>query len=654
MLTKKKSASLWAKQLSKISLPLACLLVAFMIPSKLVAQNKNYSFCFSNTSWFGLAPPTIDGNIDQGAQGPDIGWRGGFRYVFDNRTNGTIMPNVTVQGVQDPNNLYLGFEFHTSLSDPNDAIMIAFDPTGNAADQRLLTIYPYIGGGTATNVSPTTAPDYYVGGNTFPGAGGTTAALPTWLTPANAMPNLRISTSAAGMDYLYSVELKIPLVGGSSPADAWPRPNNANVGGSGNFGLYLNVIRIVVSGGSSTAAEDSWPAPPDASLATANMVPPPTGQWGFGTTSNGGTCNGVSVASLTANGGTTQLNLTTDNNFTIVVQNSTVNAQKNASLAVGTAVLAPKIFPTLYLDNFGIPNVADLSVKIPAAAGNPAAPHDVAASGTQTYNIGPWNIPAQDPQDLSGPNGFTAVPHRCAIAILDARPPSTDASCQIEAQTPWCFRANIINNAFITNMNFPTTMGTGKMYRGPIAQIATKGYAAQANNEQIFDLQVRTRIIPFRENIAAVGMVNKTDTTNPAYLPPGSLVWTVHGYRHWVGQTITIHGKTYEIATHAGSFGYGLKYEGTKPADWRFQFFGENGNKLEQPVTNTYRIHIKQGDVGYVNATFEGDASAGTGGPVGGRVHCCGQARSPATLFGSFLGLLAIGFVAYRRNTRDS
>lgn len=652
MLTKVESRSLWLNLLSKSFWPFACLLVALLFPSGAAAQNQNYRLCFPNTSWFGLGPPTVDGNIDQGVQAPDIGWRGGFRYVFDNRTNGTIMPNVTVQGVQDPNNLYLGFEFHTSVSDPNDAIMIAYDPSGNAADRRLLTIYPYVGGGTATDVSPTTAPDYYVGGSTFPGAGGTTAALPTWLTPANAMPNLRISTAAAGTDYLYVLEIKIPLVGAGQPADAWPRPNNPNIGGSGNFGLYLNVIRIVVSGGSSTAAEDSWPAPPDTALATGAMVPPAPSTWGFGTTSNSGTCNGVSVTSITANGGTTQLNLNTDNNFQIVVQNNTLNAQSGASLPVGTAVLAPQIFPTLYLDNFGIPNVADLSVKIPAAAGNPPQPHDIQANGTYTFNIGPWNIPAQDPQDLNGPNGFIAVPHRCAIAILDAKPPSTDASCQTEAQTPWCFRANIINNASIANMNFPTTMGTGKMYRGPIAQIATKGYAAQANNEQIFDLQVRSKTMAPRERIATASMVS---TTGAAALPPGSLVWSVHGFRH-MGQTITIHGKTYEIATHAGSFGYGLRYEGEKPPDWRFQFFGENGNKLEQPGTNTFRIHIKQGEVGYVNATFEGDVAAGSGGPInpGGHFHCCGQAKSPATPFASFLGILAVGLVSYRRRNRKS
>ena len=28
-------------------------------------------------------------------------------------------------------------------------------------------------------------------------------------------------------------------------------------------------------------------------------------------------------------------------------------------------------------------------------------------------------------------------------------------------------------------------------------------------------------------------------------------------------------------------------------------------------------MHIKQGDVGYVNVAFEGDAAAGTGGPIG-------------------------------------
>jgi len=619
---------------------LACLLLMLGSSPALLAQNKNYNLCFPNTAWFGLGSPTIDGNIDQGAGAADLGWRGGFRYVFDNRVNGTVLPNATVLGVQDATDIYLGFEFHTAVSNSNDAIMIAYDPTGNVADQRLMTIYPFVGGGTATNVPPSTAPDYYVGGNNFPGAGGSTAPAPAWLAA-----NLRISTSASTGDYLYSVEIKIPLTG----TDAWAKPNNPNAGGSGAFGLYLNVIRVIVSGGQGSADEDSWPPPPDTQLATGALIPPTNTTWGVGTVNTGATCNGVSVASISANGGTTNLNLTTDNNFSIVVQNSTVNAQTGASKAVGTAVLAPQIFPTLYLENYGIPNIADLSVKVPAAAGNPAAPHDIPASGTYNFAIGPWNIPAQDPGDLTGPTGFEAVPHRCAVVILDAKPPSTDASCGSATQTPWCYHANIVNNAAIVNMNFPT-VSTGKMWRGPIAIIATKGYVPINENEQIFDLQIRTQAVTpqeYRPEALARAAVN---------LPPQSLIWTAHGYRH-TGKTITIHGTTYQIATLAGSFGFGLKYEGAQPA-WRYQFFGENGDTLEQPDKNknSYRMHIPQGKEGYVNATFEGDPQAGSGGPEhgrGGGSHCCGQAKAASTSFASLLGLLAVGFFAHRRSNRN-
>jgi hypothetical protein len=565
-------------------------LIILLVASPAIAQNPNYQLCFPAVSWFanGSTSPAIDGCIENCATADDPGWRGGFRYVFDNRTNGTPLPNVTVLGVRDASALYLGFEFHkSSAADANDVIMIALDPTGNAADRRLIDIFPYTTGGTTNNTGPNTAPFYFQDSGTFPTisplSGGTQHALPAWLTPP--YNNLRISATASGTDYFYSVELKIPLTG----TDALPALND---GGTGRFGIYANVIRIA----GNMAAEDSWPPPPDTALAQGLMIPPVSTSWGVGSTS--GLCKGVSVASITANGGTTQLNLTTANNFAVGVQNNTVSSESFANQPAGTAVLAPQISPTLRIGIFGVPNL-DQSEQIPMS-GNPAPPQDIPANSTVTYNMGPWNLNATEQAKYSGANQ-----HQCVMAILNSTPPSNNPSCGTEGQTPWCYHAYILNNAAVVNMNFGTVM-SGKIWRGPIAQLATKGYTLFPNHQQTFVMQVRTTTVSPR-------LYNRDAQAGAA--SGQSLLWTLHAYRQ-VDNTITIHNKTYPIAVDAGSFGYQLQSADAKP-DWRYQFFAENDSKLETLDANTYLMHVDQDKVGFVNATFEGDVAAGSGGPVG-------------------------------------
>jgi hypothetical protein len=573
-----------------------------MVPSAR-AQNQQYDLCFPNVAWFAnnSTSPVIDGCIENCATGDDAGWRGGSRYVFDNATNGTPLPNVSVLGVRDANNIYLGFEFHKSApADPNDVIIIGLDPTGNAADRRLIDIFPYTSGGSTANSVPHAAPLYFVGSSTFPTLsplfGGTPAPLPTWLQ-APSYANLRIATVATTMgttvtDYFYSVELRIPLTG----TDALPALTN---GGAGNFGLYLDVIRLIGGG----AAEDSWPAPPETAQASGLMAPPLSNTWGVG--SFNGLCNGVSVASITANGGTTQLNLASPNNFSVVVQNNTRSSESFANQPSGTPVLAPKVNATLRLGIFGIPNM-DQSIQVPMP-GNPAAPQDIPANSSVTYNMGPWNIPpTSDPALPPNDNQayFGANPHQCVMALLNSSPPSSDPSCKSATETPWCYHANILNNAAVQNMNFGT-VSEGAIFRGPIAQIATKGYTLQPDNHQTFVMQIRSQLL---------APITKPDQRATLSTNSQALLWTVHGYRQ-VGNTITINQKTYPIMVDAGSFGYKLGYSAAVP-EWRYQFFGENGSDLEQLDNNTYRMRIAQDAVGFVNATFEGDAAAGTGGPI--------------------------------------
>jgi len=598
------------------------------------AENTNYQICVPSVTWFanGSTSPVIDGCITNCAASDDPGWRGAFRYDFDNATNGTPQPTVTVFTVRDASNIYLGFEYYTQQAPAStEAILIGLDPTGNAADQRLIILYPYTNGGSSTNSGPLADPTYYIGASNFPTAtsnGTAVSALPVWLKKGTA--NLKIDDTPSGSAYFYSVELQIPITG----TDAIPAPSN---GSAGNLGLYLNTIRIIGGG----AAESAWPTYPDTPAASQFLVPPPISTWGVG--SFNGLCSGVSVASITANGGTTQLNLNTPNNFVVTVQNSTRSSEGFANSPPGTAVLAPQITPKLTMGYFGVPYMGRSNSSEPIDCGancNPAPPQDIPASSTATYNIGPWNISSEPTAEQ---NDIQQFQHWCVMARLSSAGPAKDPSCGTATQTPWCYHAYIPSDAAIVNMNFPS-VPSGKMYRGPLAQIATRGYELMPDNQQTFILQARTADIA---RAYRPGLTRAT-TTNPEQ----TLLWALHAYRQ-LNQTITIKGKTYPILQSAGAFGYQLTYEAANP-QWRYQFFAENGQKLETLDANTFKMAIPQDKVGFVNATFEGDPAAGTGGPVnpGGGGGTGGGSHLPWwIILLIILILLLVLFLMMRRKT---
>jgi len=569
---------------------LARVLVVLLLTCPAYARNANYRLCFPDVTWFGGAAPVIDGNVSG-----DTGWRGAFRYIFDNKTNGTTLPNVIAQGIKDPNNIYLSFELHKSDDfNDSDVIVLTFDPTGDTKAMRRLNIYPVSTGQGVGNNLPPRQVDFWIDQATW---NGSPASLPQWLNPLATQTNLRLSTAIAGSDRAYFLELKIPLTG----ADSFPLP-------AGDFGLYLNGIRII--NGGTQAAEDSWPPPPDTALIGPIVTNTPTADtWGNGNLA-GGPCNGVFITSqandITANGGTTLLNFPdgdpTDpndpnnpkdtNSFSVVVHNSTVSNQG----------VAPQIPPTFYIENYGLPS---LWQQIPTG-NNPAPADDIDPGSTKTFQTSPWLI--TDPTRLQN---FHNNPHQCVMVQLDAHPPSHKApTCNVTNPPPECSKALIVNNAAVQNMNFPS-VAQGKMLRGFVAQIATKGYALPAGaTHQIIDLQLRTQEVPIYNPERPVG-----ERAAAAKGPPQSLIWAANGYRH-SGEFITINNTKYEIANGIGAFGYGLSYDGKAPPKWRFQFFGERGTQLEQPTANTYRVHIPQGEVGYVNVAFEGDDNAPAGGPV--------------------------------------
>jgi hypothetical protein len=105
----------------------------------------------------------IDGNIIGDPANsilPDNGWTSAWRYSFN---NGSFVHDGVVQGIKDNDYLYLSFEVnHDENLIDTDAIVIAFDPidptvdpTGSAAERRLLHIVPLIPDGVASPVGMT-------------------------------------------------------------------------------------------------------------------------------------------------------------------------------------------------------------------------------------------------------------------------------------------------------------------------------------------------------------------------------------------------------------------------------------------------------------------------------------------------------------------
>jgi hypothetical protein len=572
--------------------------------------NANAKWCFPAITWFGGAAPTIDGNIDS-----DLGWRGAYRYIYDAATNGTPVHDVVIQGITDSKNLYLSFEVHkpAAFSD-SDLIVIALDPDGNTAHQQLFEIYP-VTVGEVTSSSPSgVSPQhvqYWLGGGTFSGPPLQGAAVPAWVQNLN----VKLQDSDGPTDYLYTLEMQIPI--DPTGANGIPLPPSTP------FGMYLNAIRA--NDPTLSDAQSYWPlSAPQIGL---DLTPPPSAQWGTGSLT--GLCNGVSVVSggisdSISPGGTTGTTLVegdnTSNTFNVTVQNNTIDSSS------GNPVLAPQIVPTFLIYNLGMPAPSQWT-PVPVANNPPPHGQDIDPSPTPstftntTFSTGAWTIPTNSPLYTFYQNNL----HQCIQVRLDAKPPSSTmsggqtsgsaATCNVTNPPPQCSNASIISNAYVVNMNFPPPVCTGCMFRGYIGEIGTLGYELPAGQEdQIFDLNVRNQVYtPIKLNASK----SQSGRSNISIGTGQNLLWTVHGYRH-SGKFLKINNKTYENVSYIGGFGYGLTYEGKDP-QWRYQFFGENGDQLEALDKNNmlYRMHVKHGKVGYVNVAIEGDAAAGTGGPIG-------------------------------------
>jgi hypothetical protein len=200
---------------------------------------------------------------------------------------------------------------------------------------------------------------------------------------------------------------------------------------------------------------------------------------------------------------------------------------------------------------------------------------------------------------------FTANPHQCILVELAGSPPSTTGACAGAARPPECNSVLFVDKASLHNMNFPGPISGGRHFQGIIAKIDLQPFQLVAGrNYQQLEMHVAAR--PFA---AVVNRNNNLEFNTRAAGPnKDNLLWTVHGYRY-NGRFLTVKDKRYELTDHMGSYGYSLHYGGDKPAKWRYQFFGERGDKVDGGTNGVY-IMRATGKAAYVSNGVEGDDEA--------------------------------------------
>jgi hypothetical protein len=407
-----------------------------------------------------MTPPNIDGTVVG-----DNGWTSSFRYVFQ---NGTMSPNVVVQGIKDANFIYLSFEVNADPSFDNaDVIVLAFDPDGTAANQRRLHIFPVFTTGAGVGGNPRLV-QYWKDSTTW---GGAPQALP-------AGTDIKVTSAGAG-PFAWNVEMKLPTAAGGFGLPATP------------FGFYFNAMVFNTTG---IVAERHWPPSPDGQdigLFTNNT--PPANTWGTGDFSGG--CNGVWIGPSdisTNQTPTSKIATNAGNIFSVLVHN-------NSTDSAGVAIPATQVDATYRIANFGLSSMWAL---VPAPGNPTTGMSTIPASGTATLSTGTWNLTPAEVTLYSTTNAG----HQCILVTLDSPAANT----------------TFVNKSAWLNMDF----GPASVFQRP-AEISGKGYEPPPNGASSydFDLLVTTeeeRFVP----------LNRPTVSAASNGPTSQLTWIAHGYRH--------------------------------------------------------------------------------------------------------------------------
>ena len=597
-------------------------LLLVVLASTTAIAGAGDKLCFPTTVWFGAGIPTIDGNIDG-----DTGWRGAFKYKFD---NGTTAADVEVQGIRTSTDIYLSVKAQNLKDwDQFSAVAFAFDPSNgtDASKQQLIVIYPVIAGATSgTHSAPTSPTEFYHG---FP----FTTSVP-WAA-GKAQIDTGYQTSG-GSTFQWAMEARFAID---------PTGNNGlALPASGNFGFYITVLTVpnelpTDTPGSGSVTERDWPN--DAPILgcaggspTTCTIPasiPAENKWGSGSIDPASGCLGVSVSSQTGNIYTSSspdnlvISLNHPNTFSAYIQNTMVDP-------VGTAVAAQGVKASFKIANFGLPSFGDWQIPGSEVGGSPIGGDptnpgvSIPKSGAATLCNGPtnnndpnctlstgtWALNGTEQTSYASAN----MGHQCILVELSADPGSNTV---------------FTNNAAVQNMNFGMTASSFKRS----ADISAHGYPLPpGKTEQTFDLVVFQKAEVVNRNAAAATTVGKTGGPNAAGGPsttgPGTtvpcttkdcvggktvsqLTWVSYGCRH-TNTFITVQGHNMELCNGVGAFGFVIQHTGASAVDdWNLKLSGP-GLDTAHEKGGVYHVTVGNNQVGTV--TLEGNPKEN---PVAGR-----------------------------------
>lgn len=336
--------------------------------------------------------PVIDGIPDEEA------WTNSFRYVIGDGDIGNPVPHAITQGMRTSDALFLSFEVNNDTTfDLDDAIVLAFDPDGSAANHRRIHIYPVFPGGAGGGGVPQSLQYWKDSANPTPWTDPGRAPDPT---PAWLSSGVRVSSTDSGSSKHWRVEIEIPIVAG-------PGDPGINLPDDDDFGFYFSVI-LAETGAVNSALEKSWPI--GNTVGDFIEVTPAPASWGNGIF--GQRTNGVSIAQL----GTDQV---PDHHIDVDLPNEFyADIENRMTDAGGVALPANDVRVTFGLLNFGIPNTTPFE-PIPVG-NNPTPLADVPAGnpGTVQVQTSGWIVPPDLRDD------YLANPNQCLKGTLTAEGPN--------------------------------------------------------------------------------------------------------------------------------------------------------------------------------------------------------------------------------------
>lgn len=314
-----------------------------------IARNTNERVCLRpvRSVPLGWSPPVIDGTVVN-----DLGWTAAWRFQ---RNDGTTSPegqanvDAAFQIISDPEWIYFSAEVFDDVSlDNADRVLLGFDVS--ASNRELWDI-------TARgSVNPST-PDiqrYRWNGTAW--------------APQPLPVGVQVAAASVGTNpFAWSIEIKIPRGGAGLVL-----PN------VGEFGVYMNAMRIWQTNTLNDAVEFYWPTAPGYQAGDLTSVPS-VDLWGTGSFS-ATACGGLwfTPADISA----THANCTTHcsdrtyiaydrvNNLHVRVHNDTVDLN-------GAGVTATNVKANFRIANFGLANVWQ---TLPASVTQPVIPSIAAAS----------------------------------------------------------------------------------------------------------------------------------------------------------------------------------------------------------------------------------------------------------------------------------